>query len=124
MITRQQRETIGRLIASQATAMATLQQADLASEFKANAAFDYVRASYTLEAYPNGLVEPKGKTAAAVDGWITWGGDSGGWPTRDGETLVEVKWHDGRMSKPFCAKVFDWRHLGVNGDIVAYRIVK
>ncbi len=50
--------------------------------------------------------------AADDDGWIEWGGGYDGWPTRDGETLVEVKWRDGRMTKPFCAQVFEWRHLG------------
>jgi len=66
----------------------------------------------------------KEDTEAADDGWIEWCGDADGWPTRDGETCVDVKRRDGYVSSGFCAQVYDWSHNGSPGDIIAYRVVK
>lgn len=121
MITREQRETIGRLIESKATALATLQQADFASEFKANAAFDYVRASDELEAYLDGLVEQESTTAADADGWIEWGG--GRCPVSKG-VRFELKFRDGSLISDASGERWSWSHKGKPSDIIAYRIFK
>lgn len=63
----------------------------------------------------------KEDTQVADDGWIEWGG--GVCPV-DGETMVVVKFSDGRVYSGFCAQVWDWSPDGVARDIIAYRVVK
>lgn len=55
--------------------------------------------------------------AASTDDWIEWGG--GEMPV-DGETCVEVRYHDGTTSVFAPAKSFNWQSVGF---IIAYRVV-
>ena len=62
------------------------------------------------------LAEPQ----AAADGWIPW---SGGECPVHGRVPVEIQAKSGRkQTGP--AEVWEWRHFGHRGDIIAYRIVK
>lgn len=121
MITREQRETIGRLIAEKATALANLQQADFASEFKAQAAFAYVSASEELDAYLDGLVEQNGTPAAETEAWVEWAG--GQCPVSKG-VRFELKFRDGSLLSDASGERWSWSHKGKASDIIAYRIVK
>ena len=62
------------------------------------------------------LAEPP----AAADGWIPW---SGGECPVHGRVPVEIQAKSGRkQTGP--AEVWEWRHFGHRGDIIAYRIIK
>ena len=118
MITKQERIEISKLIEAKQVALSDLNQADFASEIKAHAAFDYVRASDELEAYLDSLVVSE-DTTATNGGWIEWGG--GDCPV-DGSVVVRVKLRDARIID-YIGSGLSWCHTGLCGDIVAYRIV-
>ena len=62
------------------------------------------------------LAEPQ----ADADGWIPW---SGGECPVHGRVPVEIQAKSGRkQTGP--AEVWEWRHFGHRGDIIAYRIAK
>lgn len=58
-----------------------------------------------------------------ADGWIPWGG--GECPV-DGGALVSVKFRNYNPSSndPVPACNWIWHHLGKNGDIMAYKVIK
>ena len=56
------------------------------------------------------------------DGWIEWGGGKCPVPI---EFFVEVKIRDGRTdTSGVRANSFRWMHVGDDGDIIAYRVVR
>lgn len=57
----------------------------------------------------------------ADDGWIEW--DGGECPVGP-NAVVEVKLRSGSGYQGWQAKTFDWPHLGMPLDIIAYRVVK
>lgn len=64
----------------------------------------------------------KEDTQLSDDGWIEWAGShSDDWPV-NGETFVDVKMRNGRISQGFCAQVHHWDHRASASDIIAYRI--
>ena len=62
------------------------------------------------------LAEPQ----ADADGWIPW---SGGECPVHGRAPVEIQAKSGRKQTGL-AEVWEWRHFGHRGDIIAYRIAK
>ena len=54
------------------------------------------------------------------DGWIEW---SGGVCPVPPDTLVEVKFRDGKGASQCEAAGIVWGHGGLGGDIVAYRVI-
>ncbi len=58
-----------------------------------------------------------------ADGWIPWGG---GERPVDGGALVSVKFRNYNPSSndPVPACNWIWHHLGKNGDIMAYKVIK
>ena len=57
---------------------------------------------------------------ADADGWIPW---SGGECPVHGRVPVEIQAKSGRKQTGL-AEVWEWRHFGHRGDIIAYRIAK
>ncbi len=57
----------------------------------------------------------------SCDGWIEWKG--GNCPVGY-STIVDVKTKIGDVFERYVADKFHWKHLGSEGDIIAYRIVK
>ena len=57
---------------------------------------------------------------ADADEWIPW---SGGECPVHGRVPVEIQAKSGRKQTGL-AEVWEWRHFGHRGDIIAYRIVK
>lgn len=55
------------------------------------------------------------------DGWIEW---KGGKCPVDYSTIVDVKTKIGVVFERYVAHIFLWKHIGSEGDIVAYKIVK
>jgi len=55
-----------------------------------------------------------------TDDWIPWAG--GGCPV-GGAVIVQVKGRNGDLDTGK-ARLYDWRHVGGDGDIVAYQLVQ
>lgn len=118
MISKEQRIKLEELIEAATTALCNSMRADFASEVKARAAFDYVRASDNLDSYLTSLTEAP---TAADHGWIEWGG--GVCPVGEGVS-VDVKtrgketWHNLED-----ATLLVWADRNLQSDIIAYRVV-
>lgn len=67
------------------------------------------------------LAAEKEASAPFGDGWIKWeGGDC---PVAS-ETQVVVRLREGDEDLRMVARIWDWKHYGHSGDIVAYRVVE
>lgn len=75
--------------------------------------------AYGQEALIEGLKLFAPDARAASDGWIEWAG--GECPLSD--KPAEIKFRSGRYSLAFVSTQLRWKHLGLDGDIVAYRII-
>lgn len=84
-----------------------------------------------LEPYDDRATKQKcSQSSHADDGWIEWNG--GEQPIPDG-SIADVKYRDGKVQ--FAMEIpygdgqheyiaYNWKHKGMNGDIIAYRPVK
>ena len=64
--------------------------------------------------------QPGAKPSTDADGWIEW---KGGECPVSGNTIVQIKMRDGVKDRDL-AKSYSWRNFGIDGDIIAYRIVR
>jgi hypothetical protein len=53
-----------------------------------------------------------------------WIEHNGGECPVDAQTSVQVRFRDGRVCHVCKASAFRWWHVGIGGDIVAYRIAE
>ena len=83
--------------------------------------FDTPSALVTKEGLPE-FVEWLKTQVEQSDGWIKW--DGGECPV-ESDWLVSIKFRDGDTYPPETGMhVLFWEHVGNNGDIIAYRVVK
>ena len=54
------------------------------------------------------------------DGWIKWNGGERPVPLY---TRIEIKFRDGDILPGIGDNDLRWRHIGTNGDIIAYRVL-
>lgn len=64
--------------------------------------------------------QPGAKPSTDADGWIEW---NGGECPVSGNTIVQIKMRDGVKDRDL-AKSYSWSNFGIDGDIIAYRIVR
>ena len=55
------------------------------------------------------------------DGWVTWNGGERPFPC---EVIVRIRFRDGDEINYTNCKGLRWNHIGMSGDIVAYKLLK